>query len=77
MKAVEIVQAEKIDFLPGRWRWFSHRWYKIHRRGRSFNENDPWEIITSYGSVVKQALPFGCVLTLAATRSEMNNYGCD
>ncbi|MDH8318844.1 iron-containing alcohol dehydrogenase, partial [Klebsiella pneumoniae] len=36
-------------------------------------ENDPWEIITSYGSVVKQALPFGCVLTLAATGSEMNN----
>ncbi|HBO1017305.1 TPA: iron-containing alcohol dehydrogenase [Pseudomonas aeruginosa] len=33
---------------------------------------DPWEIIATFGSAVKNALPIGCVLTLAATGSEMN-----
>lgn len=35
--------------------------------------NDPWEIIQTYGSKITQAVPFGSVLTLAATGSEMNN----
>jgi len=35
-------------------------------------EGDPWEILTSHGSVVTQAMPFGTVLTLPATASEMN-----
>lgn len=34
---------------------------------------DPWEILTSRGSVVKEAMPFGTVLTLPATASEMNS----
>lgn len=33
---------------------------------------DPWEIIVTFGAAVKGALPVGCVLTLAATGSEMN-----
>lgn len=33
---------------------------------------DKWEIIMSNGSVIKSALPFGTVLTLPATGSEMN-----
>jgi len=36
------------------------------------HENDPWEIIETFGKAVKSALPVGCVLTLAATGSEMN-----
>lgn len=36
-------------------------------------EGDSWDIIESVGEVVNQALPIGCVLTLAATGSEMNN----
>lgn len=35
-------------------------------------EGDPWEILTSFGSVVTSAMPFGTVLTLPATGSEMN-----
>jgi len=35
-------------------------------------ENDPWEIITTSGACVENALPFGDVLTLPATGSEMN-----
>ncbi|MDO9526734.1 MAG: iron-containing alcohol dehydrogenase [Gemmobacter sp.] len=33
---------------------------------------DPWDILTSHGGVVAAALPFGTVLTLPATGSEMN-----
>lgn len=36
-------------------------------------DGDAWDIVKSYGSVVKRALPVGCVLTIAATGSEMNN----
>lgn len=38
-------------------------------------EGDPWEILLSWGGKVTQALPFGTVLTLPATGSEMNNGG--
>lgn len=34
---------------------------------------EPWDIVKSYGRGVKQAIPFGTVLTLPATGSEMNN----
>ncbi|RAY87908.1 NADH-dependent alcohol dehydrogenase [Enterobacter cloacae] len=72
MKAVEIVKAEKIDFLLAVGGGSVIDGTKFIAAAALY-ENDPWEIITSYGSVVKQALPFGCVLTLAATGSEMNN----
>ncbi|MBU2867559.1 iron-containing alcohol dehydrogenase [Pacificibacter marinus] len=36
-------------------------------------EGDPWDILTSRGAVVKDAMPFGTVLTLPATASEMNS----
>ncbi len=35
-------------------------------------EGDAWDIIATGGECVQQALPLGCVLTLAATGSEMN-----
>jgi NADP-dependent alcohol dehydrogenase len=38
-------------------------------------EGDPWDILMSWGGKVTQALPFGTVLTLPATGSEMNNGG--
>jgi len=39
----------------------------------ALHDGDPWEILTSHGSVVTQAMPFGTVLTLPATGSEMNS----
>lgn len=36
-------------------------------------DGDAWDILTSRGSVVTQAMPFGTVLTLPATGSEMNS----
>ena len=35
-------------------------------------ESDPWEIVTTRAANVKAALPFGDVITLPATGSEMN-----
>lgn len=38
----------------------------------SVYEGDPWEIVTTRAAYVKRAMPFGDVLTLPATGSEMN-----
>ena len=38
-------------------------------------EGDAWDILMSWGSKITKALPFGTVLTLPATGSEMNNGG--
>lgn len=38
-------------------------------------DGDAWDILTSRGSVITQAVPFGSVLTLPATGSEMNSGG--
>lgn len=35
-------------------------------------DGDPWDILTSRGAKVQAAMPFGTVLTLPATASEMN-----
>ncbi len=36
-------------------------------------EGDSWDIVTTHGACVERAIPLGCVLTLPATGSEMNN----
>jgi NADP-dependent alcohol dehydrogenase len=38
-----------------------------------YAEGDPWNILLQGGSTITKALPFGTVLTLPATGSEMNN----
>jgi len=38
-------------------------------------DGEAWDILTSRGSVITQAVPFGSVLTLPATGSEMNSGG--
>lgn len=38
-------------------------------------KGNPWDILTSGGSIVTKAMSFGTVLTLPATGSEMNNGG--
>ncbi len=40
-----------------------------------FEGADPWAILEKHGRNVKGAMPFGAVLTLPATGSEMNNGG--
>ncbi len=38
-----------------------------------YEEGDPWDILLSQGAHIKRAVPYGAVLTLPATGSEMNS----
>lgn len=72
MRAVELVRAEKLDFLLAVGGGSVIDGTKFVAAAASF-AGDPWQILESLGGVVTQALPLGVVLTLPATGSEMNN----
>ena len=74
MKAVELIKAEKIDFLLAVGGGSVIDATKFIAAAALFNGNDPWEILAKH-KPVKAALPFGAVLTLPATGSEMNSGG--
>jgi NADP-dependent alcohol dehydrogenase len=71
MKAVELVRAEKVDFLLAVGGGSVIDGTKFVAAAANF-EGDPWKILETMGGAVAQALPLGAVLTLAATGSEMN-----
>lgn len=70
MDAVELVKNERVDYLLAVGGGSVIDATKFIAAA-SFFEGDPWDIL-SKGGVIKQALPLGVVLTLAATGSEMN-----
>lgn len=70
MRAVELVKQEGIDFLLAVGGGSVIDATKFIAAASCF-EGEPWDIL-SKGAVVKEALPLGVVLTLAATGSEMN-----
>ena len=72
MKAVEIVKKENINFILAVGGGSVIDGSKFIAAAARY-PNDPWEIIQTYGAKVTAAVPLGCVLTLAATGSEMNN----
>ena len=72
MRAVEQVHAEKIDFLLAVGGGSVIDGTKFVAAAATF-DGDPWDILLQTGTNVKSALPFGTVLTLPATGSEMNN----
>jgi len=71
MKAVEQVKREKIDFLLAVGGGSVIDGTKFVAAAACF-DGEPWDILLKGGSQVQQALPFGTVLTLPATGSEMN-----
>ncbi len=71
MRAIEQVKAEKIDFLLAVGGGSVIDGAKFIAAG-ALMQDDPWTILEKYGRNVSAALPFGCVLTLPATGSEMN-----
>ncbi len=71
MKAVEIVRREKLDWVLAVGGGSVADGAKFVAAAAPFS-GDPWEILTSRGSVVKSALPLGVVLTLPGTGSEAN-----
>lgn len=70
MQAVELVKNERVDYLLAVGGGSVIDATKFIAAA-SFFEGDPWDIL-SKGGVIKQAVPLGVVLTLAATGSEMN-----
>ena len=72
MKAVDVIKQENINFILAVGGGSVIDGSKFIAAAALY-PNDPWEIIQTYGSKVTQAVPLGCVLTLAATGSEMNN----
>lgn len=72
MLAVEQVRREKIDFLLAVGGGSVIDGTKFVAAAAGF-AGDPWEILATHGKNVTSAMPFGSVLTLPATGSEMNS----
>lgn len=72
LKAVELVGEEDVTFLLAVGGGSVIDATKFIAAAAKY-EGDAWDILTSHGSVVKGAMPFGTVLTLPATGSEMNS----
>ncbi|OOF23623.1 NADH-dependent alcohol dehydrogenase [Salinivibrio sp. IB574] len=71
MKAVEKVDAEGYDYLLAVGGGSVIDGTKFVAAAAKY-DGDAWDILTSMGGKVEAALPFGTVLTLPATGSEMN-----
>ena len=72
MQAVEIIRTEKLDFLLAVGGGSVIDGCKFVAAAVPF-VGDPWEILKNFGHNISSALPFGAVLTLPATGSEMNH----
>ena len=72
--AVEQVKKENIDFLLAVGGGSVLDGTKFVAAATLY-DGDPTEILKSFGGKVTKAMPFGSVLTLPATGSEMNNGG--
>jgi len=72
MKAVDVVKAQKIDFLLAVGGGSVLDGTKFIAAAAFYGE-EPWNILKTQGTEIKRALPMGSVLTLPATGSESNN----
>lgn len=71
MQAVELVRKEKLDFLLAVGGGSVIDGTKFVAAAAQF-DGDPWAILEKRGRNITSALPFGTILTLPATGSEMN-----
>ena len=73
MKAVELLKAEKVDFLLSVGGGSVLDATKFIAAAALYTNGDPWDILSKPEiAQVKEALPIGAILTLPATGSEMN-----
>ncbi len=72
MKAVAQVKTNKLDFLLAVGGGSVIDGTKFVAAA-VYTEGDPWEILLQRGANVKKSMPYGTVLTLPATGSEMND----
>jgi NADP-dependent alcohol dehydrogenase len=75
MKAVDIIKQGNIDFLLAVGGGSVIDGTKFIAAAALFEGGDPWAILEKHGRNVTKALPFGSILTLPATGSEMNDGG--
>lgn len=75
MKAVDIIKQGNIDFLLAVGGGSVIDGTKFIAAAALFEGGDPWAIMEKHGRNVTKALPFGSILTLPATGSEMNDGG--
>ena len=71
LKAVDVIRNEDITFLLAVGGGSVIDATKFIAAAARY-EGDAWDILTSFGATITQAMPFGTVLTLPATASEMN-----
>ena len=72
MEALQVIKKEKIDFLLAVGGGSVIDGTKFLSAAAFFEGDNPWDLLTK-GRAVKKAMPFGTVLTLPATGSEMNS----
>lgn len=72
MKAVALIKEKNITFIMAVGGGSVIDATKFIVAAACFDGGDPWQIL-SHRAEIKKALPFGTVLTLPATGSEMNN----
>ncbi|MTW35396.1 iron-containing alcohol dehydrogenase [Pseudoduganella danionis] len=72
MRAVQLVRAERLDFLLAVGGGSVIDGSKFVAAAALY-DGEPWEIAEQGGANIRRALPIGTVLTLPATGSEMNN----
>ena len=74
MKAVAVVKEKNIDYVLAVGGGSVIDATKFIVAAACFEDGDPWRILSEKQNVhIKKALPFGVVLTLPATGSEMNS----
>ena len=74
MKAVEVVKKEQINFLLAIGGGSVIDGTKFIAAAACWELGDPWEILHNQGKGIRNVIPFGCILTLPATGSEMNHH---
>ncbi len=72
IKAVEVVRAQHIDFILAVGGGSVIDGTKFIAAAATYTGSEPWDILTK-GIKIDSAIPFGTVLTLPATGSEMNS----
>ena len=73
MQAVKIVKEKKIDFLLAVGGGSVIDGTKFIAAAACYDKKNKWKIAQTHGQGIEKAIPFGTVLTLPATGSEMNN----
>lgn len=74
MKAVDVIAKKRINFLLAIGGGSVIDGTKFIAAAACWELGDPWEILNNRGKGIRNIIPFGCILTLPATGSEMNQH---